>query len=313
MSFNIFSRHLFVSFLIITLNFCNLQAFENKILFKIDNEIITTIDIYHEVKFLKIFNPQINELNDDEQLIVSKNSIIRDKIKKTEILNFVEEIKVEDKFLMNLVKGKYSQIEFSSMVNFENYLKENDLNDKLIKEKFAIELIWNDLVFQKYNSKISIDKKKIKSEILNKPKKNLRELSISEIIFNVSKKSEFEKKYRQVLKDIELTGFKNAALIHSVSDSASVGGYIGWIKEDNLNEKIRKRISDLKKGEFSKPILTSSGFLIIKVEDEKKYEIDFNLDNEINNLIQFKTNEQLNQFSRLYFNKIKKNVIFNEL
>ena len=313
MNIKIFSKHLFVFFLIQIFNFCNLQAFENKILFKIDNEIITTIDIYHEVKFLKIFNPQINELNNDEQLIVSKNSIIRDKIKKTEILNFVEEIKVEDKFLMNLLKSKYSQIEFSSIVNFENYLKENDLNVNLVKEKFAIELIWNDLVFQKYNSKISIDKKKIKSEILNKPKKNLRELSISEIIFNVSKKSEFEKKYRQVLKDIELTGFKNAALIHSVSDSASVGGYIGWIKEDNLNEKIRKKISDLKKGEFSKPILTSSGFLIVKVEDEKKYEIDFNLDNEISNLIQFKTNEQLNQFSRLYFNKVKKNVIFNEL
>ncbi len=313
MRIDIFSKHLFVFFLILTFNFCNLQAFENKILFKIDNEIITTIDIYHEVKFLKIFNPQINELNDDEQLIVSKNSIIRDKIKKTEILNFVEEIKVEDKFLMNLLKSKYSQIEFSSIVNFENYLKENDLNVNLVKEKFAIELIWNDLIFQKYNSKILIDKKKIKSEILSKPKKNLRELSISEIIFSISKKSEFEKKYRQVLKDIELTGFKNAALIHSISDSASVGGYIGWIKEDNLNKKIRKRISDLKKGEFSKPILTSSGFLIIKVEDEKKYEIDFNLDNEISNLIEFKTNEQLNQFSRLYFNKVKKNIIFNEL
>ena len=313
MSSNIFLKHLFVSLLILTFNFCNLQAFENKILFKIDNEIITTIDIYHEVKFLKIFNPQINELNDDEQLVVSKNSIIRDKIKKTEILNFVKEVKVEDKFLINLLKDKYSQIEFSSMVNFENYLKENDLNVKLIKEKFAIELIWNDLVFQKYNSKISIDKEKIKSEILKKPKKNLRELSISEIIFNVSKKTEFEKKYRKILEDIELTGFKNAALIHSISDSASLGGYIGWIKEDNLNENIRKKTSNLEKGEFSKPILTSSGFLIIKVEDEKKYEIDFNLDKEIKNLTKFKTNEQLNQFSRLYFNKVKKDVIFNEL
>ena len=313
MSSNIFLKHLFVSLLILTFNFCNLQAFENKILFKIDNEIITTIDIYQEVKFLKIFNPRINELNDDEQLVVSKNSIIRDKIKKIEILKLVKEIKVEEKYLMSLLKKKYSQIEFSSMVNFENYLQENDLNVKVIKEKFAIELIWNDLVFKKYNSKISIDKKKIKSEVLNKPKKNLRELSISEIVFNVSKKSEFEKKYEQILKDIELTGFKNAALIHSESDTASIGGYIGWIREDNLNENIRKKISNLKKGKFSKPILTSLGFLIIKVEDEKKYEIDLNLDKEIADLIQFKTNEQLNQFSRLYFNKVKKNVIFNEL
>ena len=313
MSMNIFLRYLLISFLLIFLNLTKIQALENKILFKIDNEIITTVDIYHEVKFLKIFNPQINDLSNEEQLDISKNSIIRDKIKKTEILSFVEEIKVEEKYLMNLLKTKYSQINVDTMKSFENYLLENDLNFDLIKEKFSIELIWNDLVFQKYNSKISIDKEKIKSEVLKKPKKNLRELSISEIIFNVSKKSEFEKKYEKILEDIKLTGFKNAALIHSVSDTASIGGYIGWIKEDNLSENIRKKISNLKKGEFSKPILTSSGFLIIKVEDEKKYKIDFNLDREIKNLIQFKTNEQLNQFSRLYFNKVKKDIIFNEL
>ena len=310
---NIFLRYLLISFLLIFLNLTKIQALENKILFKIDNEIITTVDIYHEVKFLKIFNPQINDLSNEEQLDISKNSIIRDKIKKTEILSFVDEIKVEEKYLMNLLKTKYSQINVDTMKSFENYLLENDLNFELIKEKFSIELIWNDLVFQKYNSKISIDKEKIKSEVLKKPKKNLRELSISEIIFNVSKKTEFEKKYRKILEDIELSGFKNAALMHSISDSASVGGYIGWIKENNLNENIRKKTANLKKGEFSKPILTSSGFLIIKVEDEKKYEIDLNLDKEIENLIKFKTNEQLNQFSRLYFNKVKKDIIFNEL
>ena len=309
----IFLKYLLISLLIIFFNFSKLQALENKILFKIDNEIITTVDIYHEIKFLKIFNPQINDLDNEEQLVISKNSIIRDKIKKTEILNFVDEIKVEDKFLINLLKSKYSAINVDTMKNFENYLEENDLNIDLIKEKFAIELIWNDLVFQKYSSKISIDKEKIKSEILAKPKKNLRELSISEIIFNVSKKSEFEKKYKKILEDIELTGFKNAALIHSDSDSASIGGYIGWIKEDNLNKNIRKKVSNLNKGEFSKPILTSSGFLIIKIEDEKDYEIDFNLEREIKNLTQFKTNEQLNQFSSIYFNKAKQNVIFNEL
>jgi peptidyl-prolyl cis-trans isomerase SurA len=313
MKSNNFLKYILFSFLLIIVSVCKIQALENKILFKIDNEIITTVDIYHEVKFLKIFNPQIYDLTKNEQLVISKNSIIRDKIKKTEILKFVEEIKVEDKYLMGLLQKKYTEIGVDTMENFENYLKKNDLNVELIKEKFAIELIWNDLVFQKYNSKISINKEKIKSEILNKPKKNLRELSISEIIFNVSKKTEFEIKYGKILKDIETTGFKNAALIHSISDSASIGGYIGWIKEDNLNKNIREIISNLKKGEFSKPILTSSGFLIIKIEDEKEYEINLDLDKEIKNLIQFKTNEQLNQFSRLYFNKVKKNVIFNEL
>ena len=199
------------------------------------------------------------------------------------------------------------------MDDFEKDLELNGLDIEVIKEKLTIELIWNDLIFQKFNSKVSIDRNKIKKEVLNNSNKYLRELSISEIIFNISKKKDFEDKYSKILEDINLTGFKNAALIHSISDTASVGGYIGWVKEDNLNPTIKDSILDLKKGQFSKPILTSSGFIILKIEDEKEYKIDTNLNDEIKKLIMYKTNEQLNQFSRLYFNKIKKNIIFNEL
>lgn len=302
-----------VAFFLIILNFKNLYAIENKILFKIDNEIITTFDIFQEAKYLKVFNPQLKDLSDKELLEISKNSIIRDKIKKIEILKFVEVIKVENKFLLQLIKNKYNAIDLDSIESFENYLKINGLNINTIKEKLTIELIWNDLIFQKFNSKILIDKNKIKEEILKKPKKKERELSLSEIFFSVTKKSDFEKKYEAVIKDIELTGFKNAALIHSNSDTASIGGYIGWVKEDNLNKSIKEKISNLKVGQYSEAILTSSGFLIIKINDEKEYEAISNMDEKINELIKFKTNEQLNQFSRIYFNKIKNDLIFDDL
>ena len=302
-----------IAFFLIILNFKNLYAIENKILFKIDNEIITTFDIFQEAKYLKVFNPQLKDLSDKELLEISKNSIIRDKIKKIEILKFVEVIKVENKFLLQLIKNKYNAIDLDSIESFENYLKINGLNINTIKEKLTIELIWNDLIYQKFNSKILIDKNKIKEEILKKPKKKERELSLSEIFFSVTKKSDFEKKYEAVIKDIELTGFKNAALIHSNSDTASIGGYIGWVKEDNLNKSIKEKISNLKVGQYSEAILTSSGFLIIKINDEKEYEAISNMDEKINELIKFKTNEQLNQFSRIYFNKIKNDLIFDDL
>mgnify|MGYP001286997846 FL=1 len=302
-----------IAFFLIILNFKNLYAIENKILFKIDNEIITTFDIFQEAKYLKVFNPQLKDLSDKELLEISKNSIIRDKIKKIEILKFVEVIKVENKFLLQLIKNKYNAIDLDSIESFENYLKINGLNINTIKEKLTIELIWNDLIFQKFNSKILIDKNKIKEEILKKPKKKERELSLSEIFFSVTKKSDFEKKYEAVIKDIELTGFKNAALIHSNSDTASIGGYIGWVKEDNLNKSIKEKISNLKVGQYSEAILTSSGFLIIKINDEKEYEAISNMDEKINELIKFKTNEQLNQFSNIYFNKIKNDLIFDDL
>ncbi len=313
MKYKIFFKYITISIIIIILHFDKLQALENKILFKVDNEIVTTIDIYNELKFLKMFNQQINSLSNQEQLEISKNSIMRDKIKKIEILKFTEEIKIENKFLLELLQNKFKNRKISSVDDFEKDLELNGLDIEVIKEKLAIELIWNDLIFQKFNSKVSIDRNKIKKKVLNNSNKYLRELSISEIIFNISKKKDFENKYSKILEDINLTGFKNAALIHSISDTASVGGYIGWIKEDNLNPTIKDAISGLKKGEFSKPIRTSSGFIMLKIEDEKEYKIEIDLNNEIKKLIKYKTNEQLNQFSRLYFNKIKKNIIFNEL
>ena len=300
---------LFVLFFIF-LNFKNLIAFENKILFKVDNEIITSIDIYEEIQFLKTFNPELENLEEKELFEISKNSILRDKIKKIEIMNFVKELKVDDKFLVQLIKNKYSKVGINSLDNFENYLKINNLNIKNFKEKLYIEIIWNDLIFQKFKNKVVIDKEKIKNEILQNPQKESQsELLLSEIVFDANSKIDFQNKYEKILLDIESLGFKKTAIIHSNSDTATNGGLIGWVKEDNLNHNIKEIISKLRQGQFSKPIRTSSGFIIIKIEDKKEYVSKFDLNEKVQEVIKFKTNEQLDQFSSMYFNKLKKDLI----
>ena len=287
-----------------------LYAFENKILFKIDNEIITSVDIYEEIKFLKIFNPEIENLSESELFEISKNSILRDKIKKVEIMNYVDELKVDDKFLLNSIKNKYSRVGVNSLESFKVFLKDNNLNYDVVKEKLIIELIWNDIIYQKFNKKVIIDKKKIRDEILKESQKEKqRELLLSEIIFDVTNNSEINDKYEKILLDIEKIGFKETALIHSNSSSASNGGSIGWVKEENLNPKIKKIISRLQPGEFSKPIRTSSGFIIIKIENEREYVSSLNLDDKVKEVIKFKVNNQLDQFSSMYFNKLKKDFI----
>ena len=294
----------------IILNIQNLNAFENKILFKIDNEIITTIDIYEEIKFLKVFNPEINSLSDVELFEISKNSLIKDKIKKIEIMKFVRELKVDDKFLLKLIESKYSRLNINSIKNFEKYLKKENLNIEIVKKKFIIELMWNDLIYQKFSKKVVIDKERIKNEISqNSQKKFQKEFLLSEIVFNVANKDEFNNKYQKILLDIEKVGFKKTALIHSNSDTATNGGLIGWVKEVNLNKNLKRIISELKPGQFSKPVRTSSGFIIIKIDDEKEYVSKFNLADKIDEMTRFKTNEQLNQFSNMYLNKLKKNLI----
>ena len=300
----------FILFSFVILTFKHSYALENKILLKIDKEIVTTIDIFEEIKFLKIFNPEIDSLSETELFEISKNSIIRDKIKKIELMNFVEELKVEDKFLMSLLKRKYLDLEINSVKNFENYLKNNNLDIKMVIEKFTIEIMWNDLIYQKFNKSIVIDKEKIKKEILQKPQKNLqKELLLSEIVFSVNNKDEFKDKYEKILLDIKNIGFKKTAYIHSSSDTAANGGLIGWVKKDNLNKSIANIVSNLQPGEFSKPIRASSGFIMIKLEEEKDQVLEFNLDNKIDEVIRFKRNEQLNQFSSMYLNKLKKNLI----
>ena len=308
----LFSKSLkvgFKSLLIVFLGITNLAAIENKILFKVDNEIITTIDIFEEIKFLKTFNPEMNSLSKEELFEISKNSILRNKIKKIEIMNFVKELKVEDRFLLNIIKNKYSKIGVNSLENFKNYLIDNNLNFETIREKLTIELIWNDFIYQKFNKKVVIDRNKIKNEILQNPQKeSVIELLLSEITFSVNDKIDFQNKYQKILIDIEKIGFKKTALIHSNSETATNGGVIGWINENNVNKNIKKIISKLQIGQFSKPIRTSSGFIIIKIDDKRESVSKFDLTKKIEEIIRFKTNDQLDQFSNMYFNKIKKDL-----
>ena len=310
---NFLKKFVIILFLIY-LNIENSYTYENKILFKVENEIITTIDIYEEIKFLKKFNPEVNSLNETDLLEISKNSILKEKIKKIEIMNFVKKLKVDDKFLLQLIKNRYSKLNINTLEEFESFLEQNNLNSTTIREKFTIELIWNDLIYQKFYKKIIINKEQIRNDIINSPQKEKqKELLLSEIVFTRSNKIDFKNKYEKILSDIEKIGFKKAALIHSEASTASSGGLIGWVKVNNLNKKIKQVISRLTPGEFSEPVRTSSGFIIIKIEEEKEYVSKLNLEDKVNEIVIFKTNEQLDQFSNMYFNKLKKNFTIYDL
>ena len=80
-----------------------------------------------------------------------------------------------------------------------------------------------------------------------------------------------------------------------------------------ISIKLKNEITDLKIGEFSKPIIIPGGALILKLENIKEINNEINLEKKLNELVRYSTNEQLNQFSNIYFNKVKKNIKINEL
>ena len=291
----------------------NIYALENKIELKIDNEIITTIDIENEKRYLKALNPDLKNLEEKKLNKISKNSLIREKIKQKEILKYMDVIELKKEFLDQLLKQRYFRLNIKNRDEFQFYLKRYNLNIENIERKISIEALWNQLIYQKFSKNIKIDKKKLKEKIIKKNKISEKNLLLSEIVFKIENNENLNLKYKSIVDDIEKEGFDNAALLHSISDSSSVGGKLGWIRQNALNAKINDILTEIKKGQITNPIFTPNGYLILKVEDIKFSKLKFDEKAQLNELVKSSTNEQLNQQSIIYFNKVKKNLNINEL
>ena len=287
------------------------QSIETKIIYNIQNEIITNTDIKNEFKYLIALNNSLKELDKEKILNISSESIIREKIKKIEISKNFKEIKLNEEYSELLLKNIYSRLNLRSINEFTIYLKEYDLTINDVKKKITIDALWNELILKKYNSKVTINESAIKKEILKNSKIQLKEYQLSEIIFEVATKDEIEGKYNEVVKSIKEIGFENSAASYSFSETAKIGGNIGWVNENSLNNKIKKNISKLQIGEVTKPIILSNGILLLKLINTKNSETTIDIENELKKAVNYERNRQLNQYSKIYYNKIRKNLEFN--
>ena len=298
--------------LILYLNFISVHSFETKIMHKIQNEIITNVDIKNQFKYLLALNNNLKELDKEKILNISNDSIIKEKVKKIELSRNFEELKINTDYLNSLIKNTYLKLGLKSKQEFSLYLKDYDLTLDIIERKLTIDALWNQLILQKYNSQVTIDEEKIKNKVKNNKKNIIKEYKLSEIIFEVKNKNSIKTKYEEVVNSINEIGFKNSASIYSFSESSKLGGDIGWIKENLLNDNIKKNIKDLNKEQISKPIIISNGILILKVNNTRISEIEIDYELELKKMINYEKNRQLTQYSKIYFNKIKKNITSDE-
>jgi peptidyl-prolyl cis-trans isomerase SurA len=302
----------FLLILLLLLNFNIAQSIETKIIHKIQNQIITNVDIKNEFKYLLAFNNSLKELDKEKILSISNESVIKERIKEIELSKNYKEIKIDEEYKNILLKNLYSKLNLQSLEEFKLYLMEYDLNIEEIEKRITIDSLWNKLIIRKYASQVNINKKKIEKEISLNNNKQIKEYELAEIIFEVDNKEEIERKYNEIKKSITAVGFQNSASIYSIAATAKAGGNIGLINENSLNNKIKKNIINLKNGEISKPIILSNGILILKVINTKNSKIKTNFEDEFKKAVNYERNRQLNQFSIIYYNKIKKNLAFYE-
>ena len=301
---------LYIFFLYISVLQNSILAIENKILLKVDNEIITSVDILDEIKYLNSINKSLDGLDKNKIYQIARNSLIKEKIKEIALGNIFIKIELNDDDYKRLVLNNYSSTGIKSLNELDTYLQKFDINKKFLKNKITVNAYWNKLIYDKFSNNIKIDIDQIKKNL--KTKDTQKEFNISEIVFNLNENENLEKKIKLINKTIEEKGFENASLIHSISETSTSGGELGWIKESSINIEILSQINNLKLNEHTDAIKIPSGFLIIKMNDIRKVKKDINIDEEVKKIIQIKTNDQLNQFSNIFFNKIKKNITINE-
>jgi len=303
-------KNLFFFIILIVLFNSKVFSIENKIILKVNNKIITNIDIKIEAKYLKALNPNLKTLDENKLLEVAKTSLIREKIKEIEISKFNQN-EINEEYLENIIKSIYTNIGLENKEEFLNYINSRNIEFSTIKKKLSNEAIWNQLIYNKFFSKLNIDKEKIREDIkLNKIKSN--SYLLYEIVYSADQNIEAKKLFNEIKKSISEEGFENTASIFSISASSKTGGKLGWINENSVNKKILKEISKLEIGQYTNPILIPGGFLILSVKDKKEIEKKINIDKELVLRIRSLQNQQLNQYSNIYFKKIKKDIEINE-
>ena len=281
------------------------------IIAKVNQEIITNIDIDFEKKYLVSLNPNLNKLDNNRITEYAKNSLINEKIKKIEIEKNSKIIPNEI-LLSNVIADIYSSIGISSLSEFEGYLSQNEVDIQRVKEKIAIEIAWNELIIKIFKNEIEIDQDLMSKELEKINEKKVENLLLSEIIFKINEKNELELKYESIKQSINEIGFEETARIYSLSDSKKNGGNLGWIYKNQLSNEIKEEISKINIGDFTKPIVTSGGFLILKLNNSKTENIKIDKDAQLKKMIEFERERQFTRFSTLFYKRIYNNAVINE-
>ena len=286
-------------------------ASENKILLKVNNELITTIDILNEINYLKSINKNINNLENKKIIEIARNSLIKDKIKKIALKTIVKKMEISDDDFKRILISNYSNTGFTKIDEIFKHIEEYNVKLELIRNKMTVNAIWSQFIYNKYSKNIKIDTNKLRQDIQRNESQT--EYLLSEIVFDLEKKQTINEKFNIIKNAIEKNGFENTALIYSISETSTSGGNIGWVSENSVNKKILKKITEININNFTEPLVIPGGYLILKVNEKRITEKNIKLEDELKKIIEIKTNEQLNQFSNLFLNKVKKDIIINEL
>lgn len=279
-----------------------------EIKYKIQDEIITNIDIDKEARYLIALNNQLNNLDKIKLNNLAEKSIIKEKIKKI-TLEKIYILNQKDPYIDNVIKDIYLGMKIQSLEEFKERLDSLNLNYQFIKKKIEIEVRWNDLIYSRYKDKVNIKKDELVKKINELEDREIKEYLISEILFEKKPDSTVKEIFEKISGSIKEIGFSNTANLYSISDSSKTGGKIGWVKESNLSKLLVEQLEKINVNEFTEPTQVGNNFLILKIDEIRISKLKIDKEKELKNMINFERTKQLSKFSQIFYNKVKSNII----
>ena len=277
--------------------------FKNKIILKIENEIITNFEIKNKIlSTLILSNQEINQKNIDSIKNKALDSLTQLKLKKIELskYNISDDLDRVNKYLNSISSNDINSLK----LKFEKNNVEFDLFIEEIKTEFK----WQKFIYEVYSKKINIDGVSLDGEVkkILKDTVDITEYRISEI--------EVERKLNQSPKDVILNiqekidqlGFETTALNYSIASSSSNKGDLGWINSKSLSRKFFDVISKMNINDISSPIQKQNVVIFLKLTDKRKTKAEnIDVDELKKKLISQKKNELFNLYSRSHLSKLK--------
>ena len=227
------SRIIYLIFLFISLKFNYLIALENKIIVKVNNEIITSYDLKQTIlTTLVLANQEINQDVVNQSKSAAIKSLVNSILKKNEAKRYNITLN------KNELKNQLLKISEGDIIRFKKKFEINNLNFSLYEEKLRTELLWRKIIFNIYQEKVKINENEIQNDLLLlKDGKKKEEYRISEILLNFDSEKEKIDLINNINDQINKIGFENTALRFSESTSSIDNGDLGWVNTDGLTKK----------------------------------------------------------------------------
>ena len=279
---------------------------QNKIIVKINNDIITSFQLKNKIRTILFL---ANQETSQENIDITKNqalaSLMNFHLKKREI----EKYKISAN--QNSIDSRLRNISSNNIEGLKKSFFQNNLDYELFVEEIKIEMSWQKLIFSLYDKKIN--EKDLRFQIDNINDSDLliqEEVKISEIELLADNENERKNKIDLIIDEIAKIGFDNTAVKYSESASAINKGDLGWLNTKVFSEKIFDAIKNLEIGQISDPIIGANNVLFLKLNDKRKTEINnLNKKKIKDKLFIQKKNELFNLFSTSHLSKIRNNAL----